>query len=100
MQLLHTYDDREEAEEAAQKIIGNKRLASERDSTKIIYNLFGEASWGNFYRLNLFNLRELEQILNQKQSGQSYDSVRYKEILEMLSYTAKAFNMVIPDHWQ
>ena len=49
MQLLHTYDDREEAEAAAaQKIIGNKRLASERDSTKIIYNLFGEASWGNF----------------------------------------------------
>lgn len=99
MQLLHTYDDREEAEEAAQKILGNKRLASERDSTKIIYNLFGEASWGNFYRLNLFNLRELQQILNQKQACQNYDSNRHKVILEMLGRTAKTFNLVIPDHW-
>jgi hypothetical protein len=99
MQLLHTYDDREEAEEATQKILGNKRLASERDSTKIIYNLFGEASWGNFYRLNLFNLNELQQIIGQKQAGQSYDAARHKEILDMLKYTAKAFNLVIPDHW-
>lgn len=100
MQLLHTYDDREEAEAAAQKIIGNKRLASERDSTKIIYNLFGEASWGNFYRLGLFNLKELQDIINQKQSGQSYDTARHKEILQMLEYTAKSFSLVIPNHWR
>lgn len=100
MQLLHIYDDREEAEAAAQKLVGNKRLASERDSTKIIYNLLGEASWGNFYRLDLFNLKELQSIINQKKSGESYDSARHKEILEMLQYTAKSFNLVISDHWQ
>lgn len=99
MQLLHTYDDREEAEAAALQIIGNKRLASERDSTNVIYNLFGEASWGNFYRLNLFNLKELQDIINQKQAGQSYDAARHKVILNMLNYTAKSFNLVIPDHW-
>ena len=47
MKLLNTYEDREEAEAAERKITGEKRLASERDSTEVIYNLFGEPTWGN-----------------------------------------------------
>lgn len=39
MKLLNTYDDRDEAEEAAEKLTGDKRLASERDATVVIYNL-------------------------------------------------------------
>lgn len=35
MKLLNTYEDREEAEAAALKITGEKRLASERDSTVV-----------------------------------------------------------------
>ncbi len=42
MKLLNTYDDRDEAEEAAEKLTGDKRLASERDATVVIYNLFGK----------------------------------------------------------
>lgn len=41
MKLLNTYDDRDEAEAAAEKLVGEKRLASERDATLVIYNLFG-----------------------------------------------------------
>ena len=51
MKLLNTYEDKDEAEEALTKISGEKRLASERDSTVVIYNLFGTPSWGNFYKL-------------------------------------------------
>ena len=45
MKLLNTYDDRDDAEDAAEKLTGEKRLASERDATVVIYNLFGIASW-------------------------------------------------------
>lgn len=46
MKLLNTFDDRDEAEAAAERITGEKRLASERDSTVVIYNLFGMPTWG------------------------------------------------------
>jgi hypothetical protein len=39
MKLLNTYDDRDEAEKAESLITGEKRLASERDGTEVIYNL-------------------------------------------------------------
>jgi hypothetical protein len=42
MKLLNTYDDRDEAEKAESLITGEKRLASERDGTEVIYNLFGQ----------------------------------------------------------
>ncbi|MCI2282366.1 hypothetical protein L3081_01845 [Colwellia sp. MSW7] len=44
MVLLNTYEDRDEAEKAEILISGDKRLASERDGTELIYNLFGQAS--------------------------------------------------------
>ena len=47
MKLLNTYDDCDDADEAAKKLTGDKRLASERDATVVIYNLFGISSWGN-----------------------------------------------------
>jgi hypothetical protein len=37
MKLLNTYEDRDEAEAAADKLTGEKRLASERDATVVIY---------------------------------------------------------------
>lgn len=63
MKLLNTYDDRDEAEEAAEKLTGDKRLASERDATVVIYNLFGIPSWGNFHRLGMYNLSVLKTYL-------------------------------------
>lgn len=99
MKLLNTYEDREEAEAAAQKITGEKRLASERDSTVVIYNLFGQPTWSNFYALGMFNLPLLKVILSNKQKGNGYDEEKHREIIAALQYVAKNFDLVIPEHW-
>lgn len=99
MALLNTYEDRDEAEKAVSLIVGEKRLASERDGTETIYNLFGVASWGNFYKLGMFNLSELQRLVELKNSGQSFNQARHKEILSMLKYAAKTFDLIIPEHW-
>jgi hypothetical protein len=99
MKLLNAYEDRDEAEVALTKITGEKRLASERDSTEVIYNLFGIPSWGNFYKLGMFNLAELKVIVQNKQSCLPYDEKKHSEIIMMLQYAAKTFELKIPDHW-
>ena len=99
MKLLNTYEDKDEADEAEQKIAGLKRLASERDGTQVIYNLFGEPSWGNLYKLDMFNLPSLKQLLDKKQAGEPYDSDKYQEIISLLKYAAKSFELEIPKHW-
>lgn len=99
MKQLNTYDTKEEGEAALSKINEPKRLASERDSTEVIYNLFGEATWGNFYKLDMFNLVELKGLLEKRNSNQPFDQARYNEILSMLRYAAKTFDLQIPQHW-
>ncbi|AUG10024.1 hypothetical protein JFT91_23805 [Pseudomonas sp. TH08] len=99
MKLLNTYDDRDEAEAAAEKITGEKRLASERDSTVVIYNLFGEPSWGNFHRLGMYNLAELKALLGHRASWQPNDELRHAEILATLNIVAKNYQVEIPSHW-
>ncbi|ATD02357.1 hypothetical protein PTE01_35620 [Pseudoalteromonas tetraodonis GFC] len=99
MKQLNTYDTKEEGEAALAKINEPKRLASERDSTEVIYNLFGEATWGNFYKLDMFNLVELKGLLEKRNSNQSFDQARYNELLSMLRYAAKTFDLQIPQHW-
>ncbi|HDS1199858.1 MULTISPECIES: hypothetical protein [Shewanella] len=100
MKLLNTYEDRDEAEIALTKVQGQKRLASERDDTEVIYNLFGEPSWGNFYRLGMFQLPELQGLVAQRQNGQTYDEQKHGEIITMLQYVAKNFELEIPGHWK
>lgn len=99
MKQLNSYDTKEEGEAALAKIDEPKRLASERDSTEVIYNLFGTPSWGNFYKLDMFNLSELKAIIQKKQNGLPYDEKKHREIITMLGYAAKSFNLEIPDHW-
>jgi hypothetical protein len=99
MKLLNTYEDEDEADIALTKITGKKRLASERDSTEVIYNLFGEATWGNFYRLGMFNLPLLQNILDQRKAGQAFDQAKHQEIISMLRYVANQFEIQIPAHW-
>lgn len=99
MKLLNTYDDRDEAEAAAEKITGEKRLASERDSTVIIYNLFGIPTWGNFHRLGMYNLGELKTLLDCRASWQAAERARHAEILSTLCIVAKNFQTQIPTHW-
>ncbi|MFH4752606.1 hypothetical protein [Vibrio alginolyticus] len=95
MKQLNTYDTKEEGEAALAKIGEPKRLASERDST----NLFGTPSWGNFYKLGMFNLVELEVIVKKRQSGQPYDEKKHREIITMLRYAANSFELDVPKHW-
>ena len=99
MKLLNTYDARDEAESAAEKISGEKRLASERDSTVVIYNLFGTPSWGNFHRLGMYNLVELKSLLDRRGAWQTADQLRHTEILATLRIVAKNFHIEIPSHW-
>lgn len=94
--LLYTYDDKEIAEEAFKKLSGEKRLTSERDSGETVYNLFGVASWKNLYELNLYNLKELEQIVK---SRESKDMTRKKQIFNTLCAVAATYNLKIPAHW-
>jgi hypothetical protein len=100
MKLLNTYDSKDEGEAALAKIDEPKRLASERDSTEVIYNLFGTPSWGNFYKLGMFDLGTLKTIIEQKKSGQPYDEKKHREIITMLQYVAKSFEIEIPSHWK
>lgn len=100
MKLLNTYDTKDEGEAALAKIDEPKRLASERDSTEVIYNLFGTPSWGNFYKLGMFNLLELKIIIQHKQNGQTYDEKKHREIITMLEYVTNSFSLAIPDHWK
>jgi hypothetical protein len=100
MKLLNTYDGRDEAEKAELLITGKKRLASERDGTDVIYNLFGQPSWNNFYKLNMFNLPLLQQILELRKTNQTYDQAKHQKIISMLEYAAKSFELEIPQHWK
>ncbi|HAV1775161.1 TPA: hypothetical protein JG915_002990 [Enterobacter hormaechei subsp. xiangfangensis] len=99
MKLLNTFEDKEEAEEALTKIVGEKRLASERDSTQTIYNLFGQPTWNNFYKLDMFDLSELKVILESRRSGAKINEERYAEIINTLNHVARAFDLSIPKHW-
>lgn len=99
MKLLNTYDDHDDGKEAAEKLVGEKRLASERDATVVIYNLFGIPSWGNFHRLGMYSLMELKKLLDRRSSWQSEDAKRHQEILATLSTVAKNYSLELPGHW-
>jgi len=99
MKLLNTYDTKDEGEAALAKIDGPKRLASERDSTEIIYNLFGQATWSNFHTLDMFNLPELKKIISLKQAGSPYNQERHIQIIKTLEYVATSFDLITPKHW-
>ena len=78
MKLLNTYDDRDDAETAAEKLRGEKRLASERDATVVIYNLFGTPNCGTFHRLNMYNLSELKSLLDRRNSWRPNEQRRQR----------------------
>ncbi|EJM77200.1 hypothetical protein [Pseudomonas sp. GM55] len=99
MKLLNTYDDRDDAESAAEKLAGDKRLASERDSTVVIYNLFGIPNWSNFYRLGMYNLDELKTLLDRRAGWQVVDQSRHAEIIATLMIVAKNYTIEVPGHW-
>jgi hypothetical protein len=99
MKLINIYECKEEAEKALELITGEKRLASERDGTEVIYNLFGVPSWGNFYKLGMFGLSELEILLNENKNGFSIETGEYSKIIIMLKHISSTYDLDIPEHW-
>ncbi|GAA6170751.1 hypothetical protein NBRC116592_04210 [Colwellia sp. KU-HH00111] len=99
MKLLNTFDDRDNAELALTKLSGQKRLASERDGTETIYNLFGQATWSNLYKLDMFNLQALKELLDKRTNGENFDELRHIEIIKLLRYAESSFDLTIPKHW-
>lgn len=47
----------------------------------------------------MFNLSELQKIVELKNNNQPYDQSRHKEIISMLKYAANSFELTIPEHW-
>lgn len=99
MKLLNTYDDKETAEIFFERIEGEKRLASERDATETVYNLFGQPTRKNLYLLDMFNLKELQGIIECRK-WTVFRPERHREIIKMLEYAAKSFDLIIPAHWR
>lgn len=99
MKLLNTYEHRDEAEDAAEKLTGDKRIASERDATVTIYNLFGIPSWGNFHRLGMYNLGELKVLLDHRDNWEPADQARHTEIITTLRTVEKNYGTKLPAHW-
>lgn len=64
MQLLQVFENIDEAERSASLIVGEKKLASERDGTETIYNLFGVASWEIFISLVCLTWLNCNILLN------------------------------------
>ena len=99
MHLLNTYDDQHDAEAAENLLTGAKRLASDRDDNEIIYRLFGEPSWGNFYKLDMYDLKELKMIVEARKAGEAYDPERHRAIVDGLKFPANTYGLTIPEHW-
>jgi hypothetical protein len=100
LQHLYTFETKDEAEEALVKLLGPKRLASDRDGTEVIYKLFGELTWRNLYALGMHNLPELKSILSQRDSGGAYDKNRHREIVAALENISRVLGLTIPAHWR
>lgn len=101
MELLAVYEDQDEAEEAEGKVTGPKRLASDRDDNQVVWRLFGTASLGNFYALDMYELPKLKKLLECRKSGGSgYDEGEHQRILGNLSSLVNTYGLSIPDHWK
>ena len=99
MKLLNTYQDSEEAAEAAKKLLGSVRVASERDATETIYNVFGIPSWQNFYKLGMYDLPELKLLIESRDRWSEVNRERHDSIIKTITVVAKNYSIVVPKHW-
>lgn len=99
MKLISVYNDRDEAELAEQKMLGVRRLASERDGTDTIYNLFGVPSWGNFLRLDMYGLQRLKELVGRRETWARADYESHAELIATIKTVAKNYELDIPAHW-
>ncbi len=100
MHLLNTYDTKDDADDAAATLKGLQRIASERDDTTTIYNVFGEATWANLYSLKMYDLVKLKDLLGRRSQWTDADLVQHDHIIQGLERAAKKYQLAIPSHWK
>ncbi len=100
MELLITYEDEAEAEAALELLAGEKRLVSDRDDNEVIYRLFGEPTWTNLFKLGLYDLPALKELLESRAKGETYDAERHQAILTSLRSVENCFGIEVPAHWR
>ena len=100
MELLITYDDQDEADAATELLTGKKRLASDRDDNEVIYRLFGEPTWTNFFKLGMYDLPLLKELVDARKAGRPYDADRFQAILTSLQFVESSYGLKIPEHWK
>ncbi|RYZ86528.1 MAG: hypothetical protein EOP04_13705 [Proteobacteria bacterium] len=100
MHLLNTYDTKDDADDAAVTLKGSLRVASERDDTTTIYNLFGEATWANLYSLKMYNLVKLKDLLGRRSQWTDSELEEHGHILQGVETVAKKYQLTIPSHWK
>lgn len=99
MHLLNTYENQQDAEAAEKLLTGTKRLASDRDDNEVIYRLFGEPTWSNFFKLGMYDLQELKSLVEAKTKGEPFDPQRHQSILSGLNFPANTYHLTIPGRW-
>ena len=99
MKIINIYDSKDEAEAAKVKLKCDSKIVSDREDNQVIYKLFAVPSWNVFYQLGMFNLPELQKLIEARKSGDGDHEARHKEILSMLDYSAKSFDLEVPRHW-
>jgi len=100
MHLLNSYDTKDDADDAAAVLKGPLRVASERDDTTTIYNLFGEATWANLYNLKMYDLVELRGLLGRRSQWTESENAQHSQILQGLERVATKYQLSIPSHWK
>ncbi|WP_438280877.1 hypothetical protein [Pseudomonas alabamensis] len=99
MHLLNTYDTKDDADDATAVLKGPLRVASERDDTSTIYNLFGEATWANLYSLKMYDLERLKDLLGRRSQWTESERAQHGQILQGLERVSKKYQLTIPPHW-
>lgn len=100
MHLLNTYDTKDDVDDAAAVLKGPLRVASERDDTSTIYNLFGEATWANLYSLRMYDLMRLKDLLGRRSQWSESERAEHVQILQGLERVSKKYQLTIPPHWK
>lgn len=100
MHLLNIYDTRDDADDAAAVLKGPLRVASERDDTTTIYNLFGEATWANLYSLKMYDLVTLKSLLGRRSQWTESEQAQHGQILQGLERASKKYQLTISPHWK
>lgn len=99
MHLLNTYDCKDDADEAATLIKGPVRVASERDDTSTVYNLFADASWKNLYSLGMYDLKVLKRLLETRESWGDREKNQHIDIMQGLERVCRKYELRLPSHW-